>query len=174
MEENNIEIQLREEQRYGRLKKTTINHTYINGGEYRKKFDTITESANLNRLLHRISKEMLIHRSGTLYEDMYWIDAEKEEILCCKTDETVPQQISHSDILDKKIAKCNSIIALHTHPYSLPPSADDFNCFLEYNYKLGLVICHDGTIYAYLSLRKIDLSLWEKYCEVEFNTNEEQ
>ena len=51
-----------EEQRYGRNKDTIINRTYINSGEYRKKFDKISESPKINRLLYQLSKKMLEHR----------------------------------------------------------------------------------------------------------------
>ena len=66
----------KEEQRYGRNKNTVINHAYINSGEYRKKFDKISDNKKLNKLLYQLAKAMLEHRSGTLYEDMYWVDAE--------------------------------------------------------------------------------------------------
>lgn len=68
-------------QRYGRNKSTLVNSKYISSGEYRKKFDKITNNADLSRLLYSKAKEMLIHRSGTLYEDMYWIDSEKVDII---------------------------------------------------------------------------------------------
>lgn len=64
-----------ERQRYGRNKDTAINHTYINSGSYRRKFDFISDSSELNRLIFQLSKKMLEHRSGTRFEDMYWIDA---------------------------------------------------------------------------------------------------
>ena len=64
-------------QRYGRNKSTLVDSKYISSGEYRKKFDKITNNTELSRLLYSKAKEMLMHRSGTLYEDMYWIDAEK-------------------------------------------------------------------------------------------------
>ncbi len=58
-----------ESQRYGRNKSTMINKSYIESGEYRRKFDRITDDANLARLLYNKAKEMLYHRSGTEYED---------------------------------------------------------------------------------------------------------
>lgn len=64
----------KEEQRTGRNKKTAIDRAYIEGGEYRKKFDLLTESKELNRLLYKTAKEMLRHRTGSEFEDMYWID----------------------------------------------------------------------------------------------------
>ena len=69
-----------EYQRYGRNKDTVINSTYINSGEYRRKFDKITKNDESNRILYSKAKEMLFHRSGTLFEDMYWIDGDTGEI----------------------------------------------------------------------------------------------
>ena len=59
-----------EEQRYGRNKPTQVNHTYLNSGAYRRKFDTLTDSRSLNRLIYQSAKEMLIHRSGTMLENL--------------------------------------------------------------------------------------------------------
>lgn len=56
----------KEEQRYGRNKDTAINHAYISSGEYRKKFDQISDNKKLNKLLYQLAKTMLEHRSGTL------------------------------------------------------------------------------------------------------------
>ena len=48
---SNIKVEgdnlLLEYQRYGRNKKTIINHTYINSGEYRNKFDKITKNIDV-------------------------------------------------------------------------------------------------------------------------------
>jgi len=50
-----------------------VNHSYINSGEYRKKFDGISNDKALNRKVYQITKKMLEHRSGTLLEDMYCV-----------------------------------------------------------------------------------------------------
>lgn len=156
----------KEEQRYGRIKETAINHAYIDGGEYRKKFDLITDSQTLNKLLYQKAKEMLFHRSGTKFEDMYWIDAESEKVICQKLDAVEPETIRHTKAIANTLAAAESpIIAVHTHPQSFPPSAEDFNCFVECKYSLGIIICHDGTIFIYTAKRKINVELWSKYVE---------
>lgn len=66
-----------EEQRKGRNKETTVNRTYISSGEYKRKFDAISNNKKLSRILYGIAKSMLLHCSGTKYEDMYWIDLDK-------------------------------------------------------------------------------------------------
>ena len=73
--------ELQEKQRYGRNKKTTIDRPYIEGGEYRKKFNNISSDSKLNRLVYKYAKKMLKHRSGTMFEDMYWIDLDTLEIV---------------------------------------------------------------------------------------------
>lgn len=57
-------------QRYGRNKDTLVNKTCIDSGEYRRKFDKLTENSEVNRVIYVKAKEMLIHRSGTSLEDM--------------------------------------------------------------------------------------------------------
>ena len=78
-----------ENQRYGRNKSTLVNKTYIESGDYRRKFDKISNNQDVNRVLYNKSKEMLEHRSGTLFEDMYWIDGETGEVIASALNETV-------------------------------------------------------------------------------------
>lgn len=120
-----------EEQRYGRDKSTIVNQSYIEGGEYRRKFDELTKSPKLNRLIYNMAKKMLFHRSGTKFEDMCWIDMETEKVICCKFNEHKTQTIQMTDTISKKLSKYNQIIPIHTHPSSLPPSPADFNCMLQ-------------------------------------------
>lgn len=87
----------KEEQRYGRNKNTLVNKVYLNKGEYRKKFDSISDSAELNRLLYRLAKKMLIHRSGTEYEDMYWIDPLELKVVAKETDGVLERKIAYSN-----------------------------------------------------------------------------
>ena len=92
-----------EEQRYGRNKSTVINHTYIESGEYRRKFDKISDNKELNRLLYQLAKKMLIHRSGTNIEDMYWIDPEAVEIVAEEVNQEGECGISYSDATERTI-----------------------------------------------------------------------
>lgn len=56
-------------QRYGRNKSTLVNSKYISSGEYRKKFDKITNNADLSRLLYSKAKIMY---------DLYFADSYKK------------------------------------------------------------------------------------------------
>jgi len=92
-----------EYQRYGRNKDTVINHTYINSGEYRNKFDKITNNKEVNRVLYSKAKEMLNHRSGTLFEDMYWIDGNTGDVIASALSEQRESGIQYTDAIIKAI-----------------------------------------------------------------------
>ena len=42
-----------------------------------------------------------------------------------------------------------SVVAIHNHPRSIMPSPSDIMKAMERNYKYGLVVGHNGTIYKY-------------------------
>lgn len=150
-------------QRYGRNKSTIVDSNYISGGEFRKKFDKITNDTDLSRLLYSKAKEMLLHRSGTLYEDMYWIDSKEVKVVAKEINSFEEEQILYTESINKAIEGKNSIIAMHTHPYSMPPSIADFNSVVEHGYILGIVLCHDGKIFCYNSNESIRKLMYELY-----------
>lgn len=45
---------------------------------------------------------MLIHRSGTLYEDMYWIDSEKVDIITREINSFEEEQILYSESINRE------------------------------------------------------------------------
>ena len=129
---------------YGRNKKTLIEHSYIESGEYRRKFDKISNNKELNRKVYQIAKKMLHHRSGTLLEDMYWIDIDSAKVIASETKQTGNGKIKYSRATMKKIAKHNNLLTIHTHPESMPPSINDFNSAYRNQYQVCIVCCHDG------------------------------
>lgn len=149
-------------QRYGRNKETLIDRTYIESGEYRKKFDRVTDNSELNRILYAKAKEILFHRSGTLFEDMYWLDSRTGSVVASARDEKAEQQVVYSDKLLNKVNNKN-LITIHNHPGSMPPSVEDFNSALTHGYSPGVVVCHDGTVYTYSSEQRIPEFLEDVY-----------
>lgn len=147
--------ELQEVQRYGRNKNTTINHSYIQSGEYRKKFDEISSDKALNRKIYQITKRMLEHRSGTLYEDMYWLDIDSLEVVASETEQKTESRIKYSKTTKKAISKNDNLLVIHTHPNSMPPSINDFNSALRNKYRLCIVCCHDGKIFLYNSKKHV-------------------
>lgn len=154
-----------ENQRYGRNKSTAVNKTYIDSGEYRRKFDNITDNYKVNKTLYNVSKEALKHRSGTVFEDMYWIDGDSGEILFSVTDSNVERGIIYTDKIKTLIKGKNNIITLHTHPSSMPPSVSDLNSCFENSYKTGFIACHNGKIFGYSSQEYVNERIYGMYIE---------
>ena len=167
-----------EEQRYGRNKDTIINRTYINSGEYRKKFDEISMSPKLNRLLYQLSKKMLEHRTGTKYEDMYWIDPKSVTVIAEETEKQSEGKIEYTENVISKIKKYDNLITLHSHPNSFPPSINDLNSNYYNHYDIGIVVCHDGKMFVYSSKQAINEEYYkltiEEYLKNGYNEYEAQ
>lgn len=154
-----------ENQRYGRNKSTSINNTYIEGGEYRRKFDNMTDNSDVNKSLYNCAKTALKHRSGTAYEDMYWIDSDTGRILLSVTDSTDERAIVYTDKIKKAILSQQNTITLHTHPSSMPPSVSDLNSCFKNGYKKGFIACHNGKIFGYTANEEVNERVYNMYIE---------
>ena len=150
-----------EQQRKGRNKNTIIDYNYISSNRYRKKFDYISNDKKLNKLLYKIAKKMLLHRSGTEYEDMYWIDLINGKIVCKITDSKYKKKILYTTTIKKMIKKSENLLTIHTHPDSFPPSIDDINSNYDHNYEIGIVICHDGRVYMYSAEERLNVNYYK-------------
>lgn len=150
-------------QRYGRDKSTIVDSNYISSGEFRKKFDLITDNAQVSRILYNKAKEMLLHRSGTRYEDMYWFDSDTGDVLAREINSFEEEQILYSKSINRAITGKRNVLAMHTHPCSMPPSIADFNSVYEHNYLLGIVVCHNGKIFCYKSSENITQTMYNLY-----------
>lgn len=159
----------KEEQRYGRNKETVINHTYIESGEYRKKFDRISDNAELNKLLYQLAKKMLIHRSGTLYEDMYWIDPETLQVVASETNCGLEQRIVYSEATKRTIRGKEGLWTIHSHPNSFPPSLEDFNSNFANRNGKGVVCGHDGSVFRYSAAERIARETYNFYEKQYYN-----
>ena len=154
-----------EYQRYGRNKETLINNTYIESGEYRRKFDSSTDVPEVNRSLYQCSKAALKHRSGSVFEDMYWIDSKNGKVILSVTDSSDERAIIYTENIKKTISGYNDIITVHSHPSSMPPSVSDLNSCFKNHYKMGFVACHDGRLFAYSSNEEVNERIYSAYIE---------
>lgn len=150
-------------QRYGRDKTTLIDNGYILSGAFRKKFDAISTNIDVSRTLYSKAKEMLMHRSRTKYEDMYWIDGDCGKVLAKETNAIEEEQILYSNSVQCAISGRENVIAMHTHPCSMPPSIADFNSVYEHNYMLGIVVCHNGKVFCYKSSETVTQTMYNLY-----------
>lgn len=152
-----------EYQRYGRNKDTLVNKSYIESGEYRKKFDYATDNPIVNKTLYDCAKKALIHRKGTAFEDMYWIDYNSGKIILSVTDSTIERSIVYTKKIKEIIKTNENIITLHTHPSSMPPSVSDLNSCFDNGYKMGFIACHNGKLFAYSSNVRINEKIFDLY-----------
>lgn len=148
-------MQEKEYQRYGRNKKTLINNAYIDNGEYRRKFDSITTNKAVNRQLYEKAKQMLKHRAGTLFEDMYWLDGDTGEVVTAILNSKEEERVRYTNVAKEMIQGRKNLIALHNHPSSMPPSPPDLISAYRNNYRLALIICHDGRVFLYKAEQEI-------------------
>lgn len=154
-----------ENQRYGRNKNTLVNKTYIESGEYKRKFDTATDNSDVNKTLYDCAKTALKHRSGTAFEDMYWIDSDTGKVIHSVVDSTDERAIIYTEKIKSVVRNNHGLITLHTHPSSLPPSASDINSCFKNKYKTGFVACHNGRIFGYTSNEIINERIYNIYIQ---------
>lgn len=119
---------------------------------------------------------MLIHRSGTEFEDMYWIDLDEIRVIAEETNPLVKKRIIYSNKIIKKSQSCKNIIIIHSHPDSFPPSIADFNSNYDHNYVVGIVACHNGKLYMYSANERINEDYYKLVVEVflKIGYNEEE
>lgn len=148
--EKGYNINEQEESNKGKDKNFRINSKLIDSNEYDKKFAQIDEDKNIQRILKQSAREILHHRDGQEFEDLYFIDSENGNTLKsifyekerkAKTTKAMMKMI--------KKAEPNTIIAVHNHPGSLPPSENDLVACNQRKHKYGIIPCHDGTIWKY-------------------------
>lgn len=170
--EDNLSCEL-EEQRPGNDRKTKISPAYIESAAFRKKFDRISTDANLNRLIYKIAKRILYHRSGTSYEDMYWIDLDSKRVIAKEVDSIVESKIVYSRKTHRIVSHTPGLLAIHSHPNSCPPSVDDFNWSFYNQYAIGIVVCHNGRLFKYSADQEISPGYFrlkvEKYQKIGYN-----
>ena len=154
-----------EYQRYGRNKNTLVNSTYIESGEYRRKFDNATDNAEVNKALYDNAKKALRYRSGIAFEDMYWIDSNTGKTILAVEDSKEERAIIYNERIMKTIRNESDIITLHTHPSSMPPSASDLNSCFRNGYKKGFVACHNGRVFGYTANEEINERIYNMYVE---------
>lgn len=154
-----------ENQRYGRNKSTLVNKTYIESGEYKRKYDNATDNQIVNKTLYVCAKKALKHRSGTALEDMYWIDSDTGKIIFAVTDSIDERAIVYTDKMISTIDRRRNITTLHTHPSSMPPSVSDLNSCFRNSYKIGFIACHNGKIFGYTSNEMVNERIYSMYIE---------
>lgn len=149
-----------EQEKKGKINDHSINKDIIGMKEYRDKFSELTSDANINEKLYNKAIDILDHRNGTDYEDMHLISINDSLVKGSQTKveyfDLVPEEKRHlhvwyNESLNSAIKNnpVKTLISIHNHPNSLPPSGGDFESQFEHGYKFGIIPCHNGDLYYY-------------------------
>lgn len=149
-----------ENEKKSRINEYSVNNTIVRAKEYRDKFNSITEDDAVNSTLYNKAMDVLDHRGGTDYEDMHLISIAdglvkgtqtKTEYYNGVTEELRHSHVWYNESLNSaiKLNPTKSLISLHNHPGSLPPSGGDFESQFIHGYKGGVIACHNGDVYYY-------------------------
>lgn len=106
----------------------------------------------IGKAISNIETEMLKHRQGTEYEDLYLIDSRTGKVVAKNTTSQALLKVSKTkEIEDALLASDErSYILVHNHPYSSPPSVADLNSlFKNPKIQYGIIIGHNGIVYKY-------------------------
>jgi len=80
---------------------------------------------------------------------MYWIEPMSCRVVAKETNQKLKGKIKYSNATKRVIGHYDRLITIHTHPYSSPPSIEDFNSNYWNHYDIGIVCCHNGKVFIY-------------------------
>lgn len=150
------ELELSRKHRVFEHENSIVDMDYIKSNEFRKKLNSITESANERRGIENSIKEALDHRSGTYFEDLAYVNSKNGEYIINKEFDYYDEEKrisackpNHSMNVLLRESEDYSIIGVHNHPKSNAPSIMDIKYAYERQYKYGIVSCHNGSVYKY-------------------------
>lgn len=131
-------------------KDTVVKKSLLKSSAYRKKFNQISDSTKINRIVWNISKDILKHRSGTRFEDLAFINIVNGQYAVNK-DYDVESKAKMNKPMKQLLEESGpgTIIAIHNHPGSSVPSLADLMTCVKRGYNFGLVACHDGKVFKY-------------------------
>lgn len=74
--------------------KDRVNWELVNSPEYKKKFNSITNSEQVNNTLYKKAIDILKDKSGTEYETLHLIDLDTGKVVATSAHTKVPQTVS--------------------------------------------------------------------------------
>lgn len=155
-----VRIDGEREKRSKRDQANSVDWKIVNSAEYRKKFSVLFDDEIIADRVYKKSIDILKHRDGTDFEDMYLIDPETKKVVASQTKtETIPvryesdrhQHVIYNQEMKRAIKKSKpkTLITIHNHPESYPPSGSDFSSAFRNEYGYGIIACHNGDVYGY-------------------------
>lgn len=127
-----------------------INRDEIFSNEYLKKFRGISDNAIVDENICKYARAGLIHRDGTVKEDLYILSSRTGEILGKNINDALDYGVSpNKSVVEAVRNNPKNLIGLHTHPDGTPPTGSDFEVSGLRGYNFGVVACADGSVYTY-------------------------
>ncbi|VEH01065.1 Uncharacterised protein [Slackia heliotrinireducens] len=122
----------------------------IDSEDYRALFDRIGNSELAENLCEK-AREFLRHRSGTVFEDFGLFGVKGGVVYDTITTVSTPHavELTRKSKLLMNTSKPRSLVAMHTHPDSMPPSAADFLTSFAPSVRFGVIANHDGSLVKY-------------------------
>ena len=142
-----------EKERLQRSYSNTVRMDALDAPGYIEKFQGITGVESVDNAIYESAKEILDHRKGTDFEDLFLIDAETGNPIHKLTTCDIPNGVDYDSATIAAIEQAHEnhqkIIAIHNHPGGLPPTLDDGVSAYDHNYVKGIAVGHNLELYEY-------------------------
>lgn len=150
-QKQHMEIESHRKEDYDNIEKTVVDEKIFKNEKWKNNFTKLTENEKVNRSILNISEQILKDRSGTFYESMYFINAKAGKIEGFNTEDNIRLGVGLNNSLKSVLRRMDiEVIGVHNHPYSGIPSFGDLNAIAgRSNQTMGVIICHDGTLFTY-------------------------
>ena len=144
---------LSERERLLREYDNTVSEKVLDAPGFIEKFKGITGIEDVDEAIYESAVEMLLHRNGTNFEDLYLIDAKTGDIIhkltTCNLANEIKYDVETLEAIRKAKREHRVILAIHNHPGGLPPSLDDGVSMLRHGYVQGIAVGHNLEVYVY-------------------------
>jgi hypothetical protein len=129
-----------------------VDWAVVRSESWRKKFDTLTDDADLNGLVHSEALNILKHRNNTDFEDISIVSQSKKAVVGRSTEASALGQVRYTESLKNDITlaqkRGDALVATHNHPNSFAPSFEDIASMQTRGYSRSVIACHDGSVYV--------------------------
>ncbi len=124
-----------------------VDMDHVRGAEYAAKMEKLVGKRSAKAVRDEAVK-ILERRNGLPCEDLSAIRLSDGSTISRVRDSKSPHKAVWSDSMKMKVGKerRRSVVTVHNHPDSMPPSSSDFISLLHPSVRYGIIACHDGSI----------------------------
>lgn len=128
-----------------------VDFDIIDSAEYGRSFEGVTGNSDADAMLLKCARAILRHRSGTGSEDLYLVSTVDGSVKGYQTASRTPLSVEENASIARAVSEspAGTLFAIHNHPTNVPPTGSDFVASGRRGYAGGVVVLHDGGIYAY-------------------------